>query len=72
MTRKKRIQISLTEEQIQLLRNFQGELGNSISEIITNIVISWLSEKSFISSSVKRKYFGNNKPSITEVDFKNE
>ena len=51
----KRIQVTFTEKQWQLIQNLQGELGNSDSDIVRSIVISWLTEKSFISSSVKKR-----------------
>lgn len=51
----KRIQVTFTEEQWALINNFRGELGNGDSEIVRNIVLAWLSEKSFISSSIKGK-----------------
>lgn len=51
----KRVQVTFTGEQWVLIDNFRGEMGNGDSEIVRNIVLSWLSEKSFISSSVKAK-----------------
>ena len=51
----KRVQVTFTEEQWALIANFRGEMGNGDSEIIRNIVLAWLSEKSFISDSVKEK-----------------
>lgn len=40
---------------IELLR---GELGESDADIVRNIVIAWLSEKSFVTSSAKSKREG--------------
>jgi len=51
----KRVQVLFTEKQWELIRNFQGEMGNSDSDIVRNIVIAWLTEKSFISTSAKKK-----------------
>lgn len=51
----KRIQVSFTEKQWELLEKFKGELGESDADIVRNIVISWLSEKSFISSTIKKR-----------------
>ena len=51
----KRVQVSFTEKQWELIQNLQGELGNSDSDIVRSIVISWLTEKSFISTSVKKR-----------------
>lgn len=51
----KRVQVSFTERQWELLEKFKGELGESDADIVRSIVISWLSEKSFISSTVKKR-----------------
>lgn len=51
----KRIQVSFTEKQWELLKKFKGELGESDADVIRNIVITWLSEKSFISSTIKQR-----------------
>jgi hypothetical protein len=51
----KRVQVSFTEKQWELIKNLQGELGNSDSDVVRSIVISWLTEKSFISTSAKNK-----------------
>ena len=56
----KRVQVSFTEKQWELISHFKGEFGNTDSEVIRGIVLSWLAEKSFISSSVKQRFFQNN------------
>ena len=61
----KRVQVSFTEKQWELLEKFKGELGESDADIVRNIAIAWLSEKSFISSTVKKR---NN----LEINTKNE
>jgi len=55
MVVKKRIQVTFTHNQWNLIEKFRGELGNKDADIIRNIVISWLSEKSFISDTIKTK-----------------
>ncbi|ASJ10140.1 CopG family transcriptional regulator [Thermococcus sp. P6] len=54
----KRIQVIFTQEQYELLQALKGEMGLSDSEVIRNIVLSWLMEKSFISTRVKSKIEG--------------
>lgn len=51
----KRVQVTLNERQLEIINLLKGELGNSEAEIIRNIVLSWLSEKSFISTMAKKK-----------------
>lgn len=49
----KRIQITFTGEQWELIQQFKGIMGQSDSEVVRNIVLAWLSEKSLVSSRVK-------------------
>lgn len=51
----KRVQVSFTEKQWELIEKFKGELGESDADIVRSMVIAWLSEKSFISSTVKKR-----------------
>ena len=51
----KRVQVSFTEEQWELIENLKGNMGKSDADAVRNIVISWLSEKSFISTTVKEE-----------------
>ena len=51
----KRIQVVFTQEQYDLLQKLKGEMGSSDSEVVRNIVLNWLMENSFISSTIKSK-----------------
>ncbi len=51
----KRVQVSFTEKQWDLIAKFKGEFGEKDADIVRSIVISWLSEKSFISSTIKTR-----------------
>ncbi len=53
----KRIQVTFTREQWALIEKLKGEMGITDSEIIRNIVMGWLMEKSFISTTLKTKLF---------------
>jgi len=55
MSRQKRVQVIFTKEQYDLIKKLQGEMGVSDSEIVRNIVLTWLIEKSFISTRLKSK-----------------
>ncbi len=59
MTQKetKRVQVTFTKNQ-WLIENFRGVLGQNDAEIVRNIVLTWLSEKSVMSSSVKKEMGG--------------
>ncbi len=50
----KRVQVSFTQDQWELIENLKGNMGNTDADAVRNIVISWLAEKSFISSSAKQ------------------
>jgi hypothetical protein len=51
----KRVQVSFTEEQWELIEELKGSFGSSDADAVRNIVISWMAEKSFISSQAKRE-----------------
>lgn len=51
----KRVQVSFTEKQWELLEKLKGEFGESDADVVRSIVISWLAEKSFISSTIKKR-----------------
>ncbi len=51
----KRVQVTFTKEQWELIQRFKGPLGQTDAEIVRNIVISWLSEKSVIATKVKNE-----------------
>lgn len=51
----KRVQVTFTEEQWKLIERFRGVMGNDDAEIIRNIVLAWLAEKSLVTESVKKK-----------------
>jgi Ribbon-helix-helix protein, copG family. len=53
----KRIQVTFTKEQWDLIEKMKGEMGITDSEIVRNIVMGWLMEKSFISTTLKTKLF---------------
>jgi len=52
----KRVQVTFTKEQWNVLERFRGIMGNDDAEIIRNIVLAWLAEKSFIASIVKGSF----------------
>lgn len=55
MSKTKRVQVAFTESQWKLLETLRGEFGDGDADIVRNIVIAWLSEKSLISTTVKNK-----------------
>lgn len=59
MNEKKRVQVVFTAGQWDLISNLRGEFGEGDADIIRNIVLAWLAEKSLISTTVKQR-MGNN------------
>lgn len=53
--KRKRVQVVFTGEQWSLIENFRGDLGSGDAEIVRNMVLAWLSEKSIISTNAKSK-----------------
>ena len=50
----KRVQVSFTEDQWKLIEKFKGIMGNDDAEVVRNIVLAWLAEKSVITETVKK------------------
>lgn len=53
--KRKRVQVAFTMDQWNLIETFRGEFGDGDADIIRNIVLAWLAEKSFISTAAKNK-----------------
>lgn len=51
----KKIQVSFSEKQIELLERLKGEFGETDADVVRGIVIAWLAEKSFISTVIKER-----------------
>ncbi len=49
----KRVQVTFTDDQWELIIRFKGVMGSGDAEIVRNIVLAWLAEKSIISKKVK-------------------
>ena len=54
----KRVQVTFTNEQWEMIESMKGEMGNTTAEIVRNIVLAWLAEKSLISERIKKKKGG--------------
>ena len=51
----KRVQVTFTHDQWHLIKKFKSVMGESDSDIVRNIVLAWLSEKSFVAEEVKKR-----------------
>ncbi len=49
----KRIMITLTDAQYEMLKRFKGIMGNKDAEIVKNIVLAYWSEKSYIKDNLE-------------------
>lgn len=54
----KRVQVTFTREQWEVIEKLRGIMGSDDAELVRNIVLSWLSEKSIISYYTKRNIGG--------------
>ena len=50
----KKIVVTLPDETYKLMKTLEG-MGSKDGEIVRNLVISWMAEKSMISTSAKNK-----------------
>jgi len=48
----KKIQVTFSDGQWRLIERLKGTIGETDSEIVRNIVISYLSEKSYVKEEV--------------------
>jgi hypothetical protein len=55
--RVRRVQVTFTEEQWDLIERFRGIIGREDAEIVRNIVLAWLAEKSIIAEEVKKSLY---------------
>ena len=53
--KQKKVQVSFTREQWELIERFKGQFGSSDADLVRGIVMAWLAEKSIISESAKLK-----------------
>lgn len=51
----KRVQVTFTHDQWRLIERFKSVMGESDSDVVRNIVLAWLSEKSFVADEVKKR-----------------
>jgi len=51
----KRVQVSFTEGQWEVLERFKATMGETDADVVRNIVLAWLAEKSIITSEVKQR-----------------
>jgi predicted transcriptional regulator len=51
----KRVQVSFSKGQWDLIKRFKPTMGDADADIVRNIVLAWLAEKSIITTDVKRK-----------------
>jgi len=51
----KRVQVSFTRGQWELIQHFEASMGDTDADIVRNIVLAWLAEKSIITTDVKHK-----------------
>jgi len=61
MSEKKRVQVAFTDGQWELISKLRGEFGEGDADIVRNIVLAWLAEKSLISTNVKDRYFNKSR-----------
>ncbi|MHA1608530.1 MAG: CopG family transcriptional regulator [Candidatus Njordarchaeales archaeon] len=49
----RKVQVTFTDEQWEIISKLRGMMGSSDSEIVRTIVLAWLAEKSIIASTIK-------------------
>ncbi|MBA7632093.1 hypothetical protein ES703_39635 [subsurface metagenome] len=52
---KKRVQVTFSRDQWNMIKKLKSEMGATDSDVVRNIIIAWLAEKSFITTYAKNK-----------------
>ena len=55
MAKSKRVQVSFTERQWNMIETLRGEMGDTDADMVRNIVLAWMAEKSFVTDTTKMK-----------------
>jgi hypothetical protein len=50
----RKILVSFTKDQYALIQRFEGTLGSSMAEVVRNICLAYLSEKSYLKDSIMK------------------
>ena len=50
----KRVHVTFTKTQWDIIEKLKEHFGDSDADVVRNIVIAWLAEKSFITQSAKK------------------
>ena len=48
------MQVAFTEQQWKMISSLKGTIGDTDAEIVRNLVISWLAEKSLAAEAAKK------------------
>jgi len=54
----KRVQVTFNDDQWKVISTLKGIMGDTDADIVRNIVLSWLAEKSIVSTIMKSKITG--------------
>lgn len=54
----KRVQVSFTGNQWNIIKQLKNVMGDADADVVRNIVLAWLAEKSIVSSDVKHRIEG--------------
>jgi predicted transcriptional regulator len=58
MVKNKRVQVTFSKDQWELITRLKDSFGNKDADVVRNIVLAWLAEKSIISENTKKKLRG--------------
>lgn len=54
----KKVQVTFSDEQLEVIEGLKGLLGESNAEVVRTIVLFWLAENSYISEATKSRQIG--------------
>jgi len=50
----RKILVSFTKDQYTLIERFEGKLGSSMAEVVRNLCLAYLSEKSYLKDAIMK------------------
>lgn len=50
------INVKLTDEQSEIVKNLIGVMGGTEAEVIRNIFLAWLSDKGILTEVIKKRW----------------
>jgi hypothetical protein len=48
----RKVLVSFTDQQYRMIQRFEGRMGSSMAEVVRNLILAYLSEKTYIKDDL--------------------